>query len=189
MQTSYDLTLAELCDRWGISRNAVKSRAASLQVELIRESSTRTVWPQEAIALGDRLHKHLQVKGATLADFPEAPMPVGGDAAPMPRNQQRGGGVGQLVKGDQATALMAHLMAAAAGSSATPTDPLQRARGLAEAADTELVLTANDLAALLGQGVSGWLDGHEAYGYRFNKHHQGRQVLWTVERAITGGSD
>ncbi|WP_254962721.1 hypothetical protein [Cyanobium sp. Aljojuca 7A6] len=51
-----------------------------------------------------------------------------------------------------------------------------------------MVLTTTDLAALLGQGVMSWRSGHEAYGYRFERHHQGRRVLWTVARAITPSS-
>jgi hypothetical protein len=64
-----DLTLAEAGDRWGMSiRNSVKARAAALGVELRRESSTRTVWPAEYVALGDRLAEHLK-NGGTLASF------------------------------------------------------------------------------------------------------------------------
>jgi hypothetical protein len=67
-----DLTLAEAGDRWGLSsRNAIKARAAALGVELRRESSTRTVWPAEDVARGDRLADHLRACG-TLANFPEA---------------------------------------------------------------------------------------------------------------------
>ncbi len=73
---------------------------------------------------------------------------------------------------------------AAAVSHQQQADPLQRARGLREAADDGLVLTSSDLGALLGQGVSGWSDGEERYGYRFHRHKQGSKVLWTVERAI-----
>ena len=51
--------------------------------------------------------------------------------------------------------------------SAPASDPILRARGLAEAADSAMVLTTTDLAALLGQGVTAWRSGHEAYGYRF----------------------
>jgi hypothetical protein len=81
------------------------------------------------------------------------------------------------------------LVAAIREAASTPAgDPLLRARGLAEAADSALVLTTTDLAALLGQGVTAWRSGHEAYGYRFERHHQGRQVLWTVTRAITPSS-
>ena len=84
--------------------------------------------------------------------------------------------------GSDLAALVMALREAASGPAA---DPLLRARGLAEAADTALVLTTSDLVALLGQGVTAWRSGHEAYGYRFERHHQGRQVLWTVARAIT----
>ena len=73
-----DLTLAEAGDRWGMSsRNAVKARAAALGVGLRRDSPTRTVWPSEHVALGDRLAAHLKHPGATLASFPEAPSLTG----------------------------------------------------------------------------------------------------------------
>jgi len=63
---SPDLSLAECCDRWGVaSRNSIKARAAALGVELVRESSTRTVWPAEFVDLGDQLAEHLKGKGAT----------------------------------------------------------------------------------------------------------------------------
>jgi hypothetical protein len=67
-----DLTLSECCDRWGVSsRNSIKARAAALGVELRRESSTRTVWPSQFLALGDDLDAHLR-NGGTLASFPSA---------------------------------------------------------------------------------------------------------------------
>ena len=50
------------------SRNSVKARAAALGVELRRESSTRTVWPAEYVALGLRLAEHLIFVG-TLGCF------------------------------------------------------------------------------------------------------------------------
>ena len=65
-----------------------------------------------------------------------------------------------------------------------PSDPLQRARGLAEAADHQLVLTSEELTDLGVKGVKGFADGDEAYGYRFSKHRQRNSVLWTVERSI-----
>jgi hypothetical protein len=75
-EVSPDLPLGDRCSRWGISRNAVKSRAAALGVELVRESSTRTVWPAEFISLGDQLPQHLQSKGCTLANFPASVPPA-----------------------------------------------------------------------------------------------------------------
>jgi hypothetical protein len=77
-----DLTLGECCQRWGVSsRNAIKARATALGVELRRESSTRTVWPSEHLALGDELAEHLRKPGATLANFgrsltPPVPVPT-----------------------------------------------------------------------------------------------------------------
>ena len=61
---------------------------------------------------------------------------------------------------------------------------MQRAKGLAEAADHQLVLTTDELIALGVKGVDGFADGDEAYGYRFSKHLQRNRTLWTVERSI-----
>lgn len=68
-----DLTLPEAAARWGVaSRNSVKAWAAALGVELRRVSPIHTVWPAEAVALGDRLAKLLKQPEATLGNFPEA---------------------------------------------------------------------------------------------------------------------
>jgi hypothetical protein len=76
-----DLALPEAAARWGVaSRNSIKARAAALGVELRRESSTRTVWPAEYVALGDQLDEHLKQPGATLGGFhrPANAAPVDG---------------------------------------------------------------------------------------------------------------
>ena len=165
-----------------ISRNGLKARALTLGVDLIRVFSTLTTWPGTFVELGERLHDHLQ-SGQPMGTFPGL-KPVTGDGSPTavtPADQAA------IVKapGSDLAALVAAIREAASASAA---DPLLRPRGLAEAADKALVLTTNDLAALLGQGVTSWRSGHEAYGYRFARHHQGRQVLWTVARAITPSS-
>jgi hypothetical protein len=65
-----DLTLGDCRDRWGVATsNAIKARAKALGVTLRRESSTRTVWPAEHLALGDDLAEHLKKPGATMASF------------------------------------------------------------------------------------------------------------------------
>jgi hypothetical protein len=130
----------------------------------------------DQLALGQQLHEHI-TSGKPMESFPRPDQPEGGLVA------RRVAGPG-LVAGqvDQASALAAAL--AQLMPAAPAVDPLQRARGLAEAADSGLVLTTGDLAQLLGQGVTSWRDGHQAYGYRFNRHKQGIQVLWTVARAL-----
>lgn len=48
-------------------------------MELVRESSTRTVGPAEFVPLGDELAEHLKTKGASLANFPgSVPSPAAG---------------------------------------------------------------------------------------------------------------
>ena len=64
----HDLPIRELEAKWGITRNALKSRAAALGVDLIRVSSTDTRWPSAYVDLGDQLHQHLQGGGA-MKDF------------------------------------------------------------------------------------------------------------------------
>lgn len=176
-----DVSIADLERRWGISRNALKARAKALGVELERKGPTLTVWPGNRVGDGDRLDAHCKTGGA-LATFPGtvAVTPHGRSDSQLAVTPQDGSDSSQL----------AVLAAALAGAMPSPTaDPLQRARGLAEVADAALVLTTTDLAELLGQGVSSWRDGHLAYGYRFTRHQQGRQVLWTVTRAVTAAPD
>ena len=180
-----DASIAELEKEWGISRNALKARAKALGVELIRKGPTLTVWPGDRIAEAHRLDVHLKAGGA-MAAFPgvAGAGTASSDSPPAvtPHGRSDGSKLAAIPgKGDQLAVLAAAL---AAASPAPPVDPLQRARGLAEAADAGLVLANEDMAALLGHGVSSWRDGHEAYGYRFGRHQQGRQVLWTVARAI-----
>lgn len=173
-----DISIAELEKRWGISRNALKARAKALGVELQRKGPTLTVWPGDRVADGDRLDAHCKAGGA-MASFP-------GTVAVTPQ----GGSDSQIAVTSQDGSQLAVLAAAVAAAMPQPAvDPLTRARGLAEAADAALVLTNDDMAALLGQGVSSWKDGHLAYGYRFSRHKQGTQVLWTVSRAVTAAPD
>jgi len=62
------VSLAELEQRWSITRNALKARAEMLDVELARISSNCTLWPHDKIAIGDSLNAHLQ-SGKPSKDF------------------------------------------------------------------------------------------------------------------------
>lgn len=197
-----DVSIRDLEARWGLSRNGLKARAARLGVELRRVSSTLTVWPGEFVELGDRLHEHLS-SGQPLHTFPGLAPAVSAPPVPSRQQEPEASGAGLVpapagaVTAPEPTTIEPRPVASQALISPDllpllqqlappppPVDPLQRARGLAEAADAGLVLANDDMAALLGHGVSSWRDGHEAYGYSFRRHQQGRQVLWTVARAI-----
>lgn len=107
------------------------------------------------------------------------------EAFPRPAQEEGGQVVRQVRDRPQVVGLVPEMAAlVAAIQRATPADPLQRAKGLADAVERKLVLTNEDLSNLLGQSVSSWRDGREAYGYRFCRHNQGKQVLWTVKGAI-----
>ena len=176
-----DISIAELEKRWGISRNALKARAKALGIELQRKGPTLTVWPGDRVTDGDRLDAHCK-NGGSLASFPGA-----ASVTPHDGSDSQLAVTPQGVTDSSQLAVLAAAVAAAMPSA--PVDPLQRARGLAETADAGLVLTATDLGALLGHGVTSWRDGHLAYGYRFSRHKQGTQVLWTVTRAVTAAPD
>jgi hypothetical protein len=183
-----DISIAELEKRWGISRNALKARAKALGIELQRKGPTLTTWPGDRVADGDRLHAHCK-EGGSLASFPGA-VSVTPQASSDSSQLAVTPGLSLTPQGVTDSSQLAVLAAALAGAMPSPpADPLQRARGLAETADAGLVLTATDLGALLGHGVTSWRDGHLAYGYRFSRHKQGTQVLWTVTRAVTAAPD
>lgn len=165
--------MAELAGRWGVTPNTVSRRLAFLGIKPIRQGNFRFL-TGEQLELAEQLQQHI-LSGQPMEAFPRPDQPEGGQV--MRRVAMPPQVVTSVEQAEQLAALMRALQPAA--------DPLQRARGLAEAADAGLVLTNGDLEALLGQGVSSWRDGHESYGYRFARHQQGRQVLWSVSRALT----
>jgi len=196
VHATVDLTLAECCERWGISRNAVKARAAALGVELRRESSTRTVWPGEDVPLGDRLHRHLK-QGGTLASFPEALPPPGATtdrsvASPTGSTDRRGalsvaspGGISDDMQ------RMAALIVAAREALPPPPDPLAVPRALAAAADEGLPLTSEELASLIGWSVGDveQRDGKPRAsftlrGFRLQHRGRGEGKAWYVSRVV-----
>lgn len=200
-----DLTLSEAAARWGVgSNNTIKARAAALGVPLRRESPTRTVWPAEHVALGDRLAEHLKRPGATLASFPEAlpsvPAPNGGSdggsptAAMAPAAHRVRGphkrsadlALTAATAGSDGLAALAQL-AAAMAPPAPPPDPLAVARGLADAADLGAWLSTPELAQLLGMApgtVRGWSTGHRPRpGFELERRKDGGSVWWRVTDA------
>lgn len=180
-----DLTIRECMDRWGIrSPNALKGRAFRLGVELRRESSTRTVWPADRLALGDRLNDHLRQPGATIGNFPEAlpSLPSAGavtdDLGPlsMPSPAAVTDGPAMLAALVQALQVPAPPL--------PPADPLAVARGLADAAAMGAWLSTAEAAQLLGVApgtVRSWGDGHHPRpGYRLDRRRDGSAVWWRV---------
>jgi hypothetical protein len=161
-----DLTLAECCERWGVSsRNAIKARAKAVGVELRRESSTRTVWPAEHLPLGDDLAEHLKKPGGTLANFGPSLTPTA----------------------DGTDGLMA--LAQMAMALRPPADPLAVPRALQEAAELGAWLSTKELAELVRMApatVRGWGDGHTPRpGFRLVRKTD-RGVWWKL---VTDGSD
>ena len=157
-----DLTLGDCADRWQISRNAIKSRAHALGVELRRESSTRTVWPGEHLDLGDALHKHLQRPKATLANYSGPrldPLPAAPRGAALEHRSLPSPPAGS----GEAMAAMVAMVAAAMRPSLPPPDPLATVEALHRAVELEAWLSTAELAAVTGSSsstISKWPDGH-----------------------------
>jgi hypothetical protein len=191
-----DLTLGDCCQRWGVaSRNAIKARAKALGVELRRESSTRTVWPAEHLALGDDLAEHLKKPGGTLANFGGSLTPPadGTDGAgPLVLEPRKGRPVPSQAPSltppaDGTDGLMA--LAQMAMTLRPPADPLAVPRALQEASELGAWLSTRELADLVRMApgtVRGWRDGHSPRpGFRLvRKTDHG--VWWQV---VTDGTD
>jgi hypothetical protein len=190
-----DLTLRQCMDRWAIrSPNAVKARAASLGVQLCRQSSTRTVWPAADLPLGDRLNDHLQQPGANLRNFPEALPPEPRYLPNEPALMAPAAGSDDMLPlslpapaaGSDGPAMLAALLAAVAPAPALPQppDPLAVARGLSDAAGLGAWLTTAEVAQLLGVApatVRSWGDGHHPRpGFRLDRRRDGSAVWWRV---------
>ena len=178
-----DQPIRDLEARWGITRNALKKRAAALGVELIRVSSTATRWPAAYVDLGDQLHQYLQA-GGTLKDFPGSRASLTASTSATTESKLAKG-----IDSEALAAVVATVMTQCTTSSlpAAAVDPLRRARALAEAADNGLVLDNAELKALGVRGVADAKTDQEAHGYRFVRHQPNGErtaVMWTVERAI-----
>lgn len=181
-----DLTLAECCERWGVSsRNSVKARAAALGVELRRESSTRTVWPAEHLALGDELAGHLR-SGGTLAGFgrsltASADGTEGASSLAPEARKARPAPSPLAAPADGTDGLMA--LAQMAMALCPPADPLAVPRALQEASELGAWLSTRELADVVGASpatVRGWRDGHTPRpGFRL-KRKTDRGVWWQV---------
>lgn len=201
IEATPDLTISQAAERWGVSSaNTVKHRAAALGVELRRESSTRTVWPAEHVALGDRLAEHLKRPGATLRNFPEAlpsvpaasaisdgvsqtaPLTPGDGANP---GRARSGELSlpALAASSDALGALAQLAAVLAPPAAAR-DALAVARGLAEAADLGAWLSSAELADLLAVSrgtVRSWRSGHRPRpGFELERRKDRATVWWRV---------
>jgi hypothetical protein len=211
-----DLTLAECCQRWGVSsNNTIKARAAAIGVKLIRESSTRTVWPGSAVSLGDELEKHLRQPGGTLRNLPPSltAASAGTDAIdgtvttlarrkPEPSLTAAGAGTDGMLA-TRNTSNGPSLTAAGAGTDgmlaliealrpAPAADPLGVIQGLRRAARLNAWLSSAEVAAVLRMApgtVRSWSDGHSPRpGFKLLRRKEGSVIWWRVV-AVSDGSD
>jgi hypothetical protein len=179
--TSPDVSIRDLEQRWGLSRNGLKARAKALGVELIRVSSTLTTWPGAFIELGDRLHDHIS-SGQPMGTFPGL-APV--TDRPVPSRQQQS----EAITASNETALIAVVEAITASTKAAlpAPDPLAVARRLAEAADLGVALTNSEMSQVLGRAsISPKQDGWSPRpGFTIHRQEHNGSPFWTVVRAAS----
>ena len=169
----------ELARRWGVTSRTVSRRLAFLGITPLRRGRCRCL-TTEQLALAERFHQHLS-QGRDSSSFNvhhQEALETQVVPAQQPTAPMAGHGPDPQQLAAMAAAFLTRLT-----PSPPPTDPLQRARGLAEAADARLVLTTRELTSVLGHGINGWRDSRDDYGFRFTRHKQQGKVLWTVERS------
>ena len=175
-----DVSIRELEQEWGISRNALKQRAKKLGVQLKPISSTLTVWPGEYVELGHQLHEHLST-GEPMGTFPGiAPSEASVPSALAPT---------AAITASNEIALTA--LAAAITDAVTETktaDPLVPARLLKKAAELDVPLTQKELSAVLGRKeLRPQNDGDEVRpGYFIHRQLHKGKTFWTVSCPADG---
>ena len=165
--------MADLAPRWGVTPNTVSRRLSFLGIKPIRQGNFRFLTTEQT-AQAQALQDHI-LAGRPMETFPRPNQKEGSPVVRQVRSKEQPGS--EL----QAAALISAITAAVPQP---PSDPFRRARLLAEAADSGLTLTTDELKEAGVAGVDRFADGDEALGYRFCKHAQRNRVLWSVERAI-----
>lgn len=184
-----DVTLADLVDRYGVSKQTLYTRLGAIGVTGTKRGKTSVFSPVDVHQM-DAAHFWIG-KGYGLKDLQAA---VTGDNEHQEHEAEVTAATTAAVPEAAITPSMVALVQALQQlqqppAPTPPTDPLRRAKGLADAADGVLVLTTDDLKELGVAGVDGFKDGDVAYGYSFHKHNQRNRTLWTVKRTIGANAD
>lgn len=173
------ISQVELARRWGVTSRTVNRRLGLLGIIPRRRGRCRCL-TMEQLALAERFHQHL-IQGKDSSSF-KIQDHEALETQVIPAQQPTASIPGHDLAPQQLTAVATALLAKFAPSMPAA-DPLQRARGLAEAADARLVLTTKELTEVLGHGIAGWRDSRDDYGFHFTRHKQQGKVLWTVQRS------
>ena len=179
-----DVSIRDLEERWGLSRNGLKARAKALGVELIRVTSTLTTWPGQFVELGDQLHEHIS-SGQPMGTFAGL-APV--SDRPVPSRQQPSSGI--TASNETALTALADAITASTERALPAPDPLVLARRLADAASLGVPLTNSEMATVLGRSTIGpKQDGWSPRpGFTLHRQEHNGSPFWTVERAVNGGA-
>lgn len=175
------LPVAQLPERYGISRTVLYNRFSALRIEPERRGN-RAFVNAEQLTLLDALHEHLAQGGSTV-DFLEK----SGLSTQRPDEQS----TGQLTPTNQIADLVK--LVDALTSRLTPAHPRYREsfRFLEEAYQNEWLLSTSHLADLLELSAA-TISSHlsfERYGFIFTKAGKnGTETAWKIDKVSAGGS-
>lgn len=165
--------MADLAARWGVTSNTVSRRLAFLQIKPIRQGNYRYL-TAEQLELANALHDHI-LSGQPMETFPRSGSSEG--TAIVRR---------QTAKPEQSDTMA--LVAAMAAKLNPPSDPLQQARQLKEAADLAIWLSNAEMAEVIGMAESTLRDKGTDYsprpGFRLERKQDSRggSIWWRAVR-------
>ena len=178
-----EITTRQAAERYGCQNNysTFHNRMVKLGIKPERRGR-QSFLNQQQIQLLDRLETHLK-SGGTFAGFEIEE----GETRPMENltnNQLVPSNTGSSIarnKGIGDNEIVAALQALAAKNY----DILTPQKRLKEAADSEFLLTTEQVSQILGLSsstISSWKSGTQRLGFLFHKEHEGASVVWRVGR-------
>jgi hypothetical protein len=170
------LPVAQLPDRYRLSRSVVYERLSTLKIEPEKRGNKAYI-NAEQLALLDSLHAFLQGGGST-ADFLAST-----GLSDRQTDRQTAGQSAELARTDQTAALVSLVEAIAHRLPASaPANPLSNLEALEQAAQNGWLLSTSQLAPLLGLKT---LSGKtvQRYGFTFTRvGRNGAESAWSIQK-------
>jgi len=161
------LTLEGLESRYSITRSTIFDRIKKLRDKGYPINPDKhPLYSASDIETLDRLHSHLGIKGATIANFP-------------PYQHTVGLSHDNPTTDDISTPVLIELVQAIAQAIAPPVDPLANLEALERAAAHSWLLSTSQVRALIGVNPTGAIFIRHGFGFE-REGRNGREAAWKV---------